>query len=83
MYQIPYARAIKQMTSLPVMGVGLITKEEEIETILAQEDCDYVLLGRKLLRDPYFLLSWQDAFGLLTEENIGECLYRGIHKHGE
>lgn len=33
--------------------------------------------------DPYFLLSWQDAFGLLTEENIGECLYRGIHKHGE
>ena len=20
---------------------------------------------------------------LLTEENIGECLYRGIHKHGE
>jgi len=36
-----------------------------------------------LLRDPYFLLSWQDAFGLLTEENIGECLYRGIHKHGE
>ena len=29
------------------------------------------------------LRSHQDAFGLLTEENIGECLYRGIHKHGE
>lgn len=80
LYQIPYAKRIKKMTSLPVMGVGLITEETEIEKVLANEDCDYVLLGRKLLRDPFFLLSWQDEQGILDEETIGECMYRGIHK---
>lgn len=79
MYQIPYAESIRSMTSLPVMGVGLITRESEIEQILQEEHCDYVLLGRKLLRDPFFLLKWRDSCHQLSEEEIGQCLYRGIH----
>ena len=79
LYQIPYAETIRTMTTLPVMGVGCITKESEISQILQEERCDYVLLGRKLLRDPFFLLKWQDELGLLREEEIGQCLYRGIH----
>lgn len=83
MYQIPYAKKVKQMTSLPVMGVGLITREAEIEKVLADEDCDYVLLGRKLLRDPYFILRWRDALGILNEDEIGESMYRALHQeHG-
>lgn len=27
----------------------------------------------------FFLLKWQDELGLLREEEIGQCLYRGIH----
>lgn len=80
MYQIPLAKKIKAMSKLPVMGVGLITKEEEIDKILAEEDCDFVLLGRKLLRDPFFLLKWRDRLGMLSEAEIGDCLYRGIHQ---
>lgn len=79
LYQIPYAKRIRAMSKLPVMGVGLITKEKEIEEILQSEACDYVLLGRKMLRDPYFLLKWKDRLHLLKEEDIGPCLYRGIH----
>lgn len=80
MYQIPYAKKIRSMTSLPVMGVGLITKEAEIEQLLMEESCDYVLLGRKLLRDPFFLLKWLDHVHMLHEDEIGQCLYRGIHR---
>lgn len=81
LYQIPYAREIKKMSKLPVMGVGLIRKEDEIKSILENQDCDIVLMGRKLLRDPYFLLKWQDKLGELKEEIVGECMYRAIHEH--
>ncbi|MEG0958993.1 MAG: tRNA-dihydrouridine synthase [Erysipelotrichaceae bacterium] len=79
LYQIPLATYIKQQVNIPVMGVGLITSEEEIEDILNKEQCDIVLLGRKLVRDPYFLLKWKDRLNELKMEDIGEVLYRSIH----
>lgn len=79
LYQIPMARQIKQMSKLPIMGAGLITKEEQIEDILRSEDCDFVLLGRKLLRDPFFLLNWRDKLHILQEDEVGQCMYRAIH----
>ncbi|MEG2707167.1 MAG: tRNA-dihydrouridine synthase [Erysipelotrichaceae bacterium] len=80
LYQIPLATYIKQQVNIPVMGVGLITSEEQIEDILNKEQCDIVLLGRKLVRDPYFLLKWKDRLNELNLEDIGEILYRSIHK---
>lgn len=79
MYQIPYAKTIHDALTIPVMGVGLITREQEIESILNNDECDIVLLGRKLERDPYFLLKWRDTLGELTMDDVGECLYRSIH----
>lgn len=81
LYQIPMARQIKNMCTLPVLGGGLITKEEQVEDILRSEDCDFVLMGRKLLRDPFFLLKWKDRLHILKEDDIGTCLYRGIHRN--
>lgn len=80
LYQIPYAKQVKTFTRLPVMGVGLITKEEEIEQIFQEEACDYVLLGRKLLRDPFFLLKWRDQTIGIRKAELGECMYRAIHR---
>ena len=80
LYQIPLAKRIKEYSKLPVMGVGLITKEEEIEQIIQEESCDYVLLGRKLLRDPFFLLKWRERTEGVSEEELGACMYRAIHK---
>lgn len=81
LYQIPLAKRIKEFTKLPVMGVGLITKEEEIDQILQDESCDYVLLGRKMLRDPFFLLKWREHTMGVSEEELGACMYRAIHRN--
>ncbi len=53
-YQVPFAARVKAETSLPVAAVGLITEPEQAEKILANGEVDAVLLGRELLRDPYW-----------------------------
>jgi len=53
-YQVPLAARIKRETGLPTGAVGLITDAAQAEAILAAGDADAVLLGRLLLRDPYF-----------------------------
>jgi 2,4-dienoyl-CoA reductase-like NADH-dependent reductase (Old Yellow Enzyme family) len=53
-YQVPFARAIKRASGLPVAAVGLITEPEQAEQILLESSADAVLLARALLREP----SW-------------------------
>lgn len=53
-YQVPFAARIRQETSMPTAAVGLITEPEQAEKILANGEADAVLLGRELLRDPYW-----------------------------
>ncbi|MFI9151455.1 NADH:flavin oxidoreductase/NADH oxidase [Streptomyces sp. NPDC053367] len=53
-YQVPFAARVKAETTLPVAAVGLITDPEQAEKILANAEADAVLLGRELLRDPYW-----------------------------
>lgn len=53
-YQVPFAARVKAGTALPVAAVGLITEPEQAEKVLANGEADAVLLGRELLRDPYW-----------------------------
>ncbi|GGZ90502.1 NADH:flavin oxidoreductase/NADH oxidase [Streptomyces subrutilus] len=53
-YQVPFAARVKTETTLAVAAVGLITEPEQAEKILANGEADAVLLGRELLRDPYW-----------------------------
>uniref|UniRef100_A0AAU2JHX0 NADH:flavin oxidoreductase/NADH oxidase n=1 Tax=Streptomyces sp. NBC_00049 TaxID=2903617 RepID=A0AAU2JHX0_9ACTN len=53
-YQVPFAARVKAETTLPVAAVGLITEPAHAEKILANGEADAVLLGRELLRDPYW-----------------------------
>ncbi|MET9736319.1 NADH:flavin oxidoreductase/NADH oxidase [Streptomyces sp. NPDC006458] len=53
-YQVPFASRVKAETTLPVAAVGLITDAEQAEKIVANGEADAVLLGRELLRDPYW-----------------------------
>lgn len=55
-YQVPLAARVKRETGLPTGAVGLITDDQQAEAILAAGDADAILLGRLLLRDPYFPL---------------------------
>ncbi len=62
-YQVPFADAVRRRVGLPTGAVGLITTPEQAETILQAGSADLVLLGRVLLRDPYFPLRAAAALG--------------------
>ncbi|MFE4517788.1 NADH:flavin oxidoreductase/NADH oxidase [Kitasatospora sp. NPDC056783] len=53
-YQVPFAEAVRTATGLPVAAVGLITEPAQAQAILTEGHADAVLLGRELLRDPYW-----------------------------
>lgn len=53
-YQVSGASAVRRGASIPVAAVGLITEPAQAEQIISQEQADMVMLGRALLRDPYW-----------------------------
>jgi 2,4-dienoyl-CoA reductase-like NADH-dependent reductase (Old Yellow Enzyme family) len=53
-FQVPFAEAVRSGTGMPVAAVGLITDPVQAEDIVAAGKADAVLLGRELLRDPYW-----------------------------
>jgi 2,4-dienoyl-CoA reductase-like NADH-dependent reductase (Old Yellow Enzyme family) len=55
-YQVPYARAIKQALSIPVIAVGILDDPILAEATIANEDADLVAVGRAMLRNPYWAL---------------------------
>lgn len=55
-YQVSYAHAIRQSAGIATGAVGLITEPALAEEIVHNDRADLVLLGRELLRDPYWPL---------------------------
>ncbi|MFR9775538.1 NADH:flavin oxidoreductase/NADH oxidase [Micromonospora sp. MS34] len=53
-YQVPLAARIRRDAGVPTGAVGLILEPEQAEQIVAGGEADLVLLGRELLRDPYW-----------------------------
>jgi len=51
-YQIAFAERIKRETSMPTIGVGLITEPQQAEHILQSGQADMVALARAMLYDP-------------------------------
>jgi 2,4-dienoyl-CoA reductase-like NADH-dependent reductase (Old Yellow Enzyme family) len=51
-YQVPFARAIKAATRMPVVAVGLITEFEQAEGIVGTGDADLIALARAILYNP-------------------------------
>ena len=52
LHQVPYAQAIRAKADIKTMAVGLITKPEEAEGIIANGQADLVALGREALANP-------------------------------
>ncbi|WP_210415012.1 NADH:flavin oxidoreductase/NADH oxidase [Microlunatus elymi] len=63
-YQVPFARRIKADAGVAVGAVGLITEPVQAEKLIADGDADVVLLGRELLRDPYWPLHAARELGV-------------------
>jgi 2,4-dienoyl-CoA reductase-like NADH-dependent reductase (Old Yellow Enzyme family) len=55
-FQVPFAEAVRRETGIATGAVGLITRPDQAERILAEGRADVVLLGRAFLNDPYWPL---------------------------
>lgn len=62
-YQVPFAEKVKKQVGITTGAVGLITEARQAEKLLVDNKCDLVILGRVLLRDPYFALNAQKVLG--------------------
>lgn len=64
-YQVPFAKKIKEATGIITGAVGFIIDAEQAENILQNDEADLILIGREILRNPYFPLQ---AAEILKEE---------------
>lgn len=64
LYQVEFAASIKNATGILTGTVGLITTPTEANSIIVENKADVVLLGRELLRDPYFPLRAATELGM-------------------
>jgi 2,4-dienoyl-CoA reductase-like NADH-dependent reductase (Old Yellow Enzyme family) len=55
-YQVPFSETIRQQALIATSTVGLINHTEEAEKILQENRADLILMGRKMLREPYFAM---------------------------
>ncbi|HUR12700.1 MAG TPA: NADPH dehydrogenase NamA [Flavitalea sp.] len=64
LYQVPFAEKIRKQSNIKTAAVGLITKAEEAEEILKNEQADLIFFAREMLRDPYFPLHAAKTLGV-------------------
>lgn len=62
-YQVPFAAQVRLSTGLSTGAVGLLTEPLQAETLLQANQADLILLGRVLLRDPYWPCRAAQALG--------------------
>ncbi|MGV0102288.1 NADH:flavin oxidoreductase/NADH oxidase [Nostoc sp. DSM 114160] len=60
-YQVPFAAKIKQSAQINTAAVGLINNAEYANQIITRGCADLVLIGRELLRDPYWSIHAQSS----------------------
>jgi 2,4-dienoyl-CoA reductase-like NADH-dependent reductase (Old Yellow Enzyme family) len=58
-YQVPFAQAVKKWTGVNTVAVGLITRAQQAEQIIASGQADQVALARDMLYDPRW--GWHAA----------------------
>jgi 2,4-dienoyl-CoA reductase-like NADH-dependent reductase (Old Yellow Enzyme family) len=54
-FNLPNARAVKEVVSVPVIGVGRISHPDLAEQALARGDADLISIGRQHITDPDFM----------------------------
>lgn len=62
-YQVPFARQIRAQAGIATGAVGMITEATQADAIVRDGSADLVLIGRELLRDPYWALHAAEALG--------------------
>lgn len=60
-YQVDFSQKIKTSADIATIAGGLVVTEEQVQEILFNDRSDLVFLGRELLRNPYFVLTLNNA----------------------
>lgn len=55
-YQVPLARRVREVVTIPVGVAGMISTPEQAETVVVDGAADVVLAARQFLREPTFAL---------------------------
>lgn len=66
-YQTNFAANIRKKASIPTAAVGLITSAQQADHIIRTEQADLVLIGRELLRNPYWALHAAQTLGKTSD----------------
>jgi 2,4-dienoyl-CoA reductase-like NADH-dependent reductase (Old Yellow Enzyme family) len=70
-YNLPYAKAFKEVLDIPVILVGGINSITLLEKILSDESADFVSLSRPLVREPNLPNRWIKGIG----NDLADCEY--------
>lgn len=62
-YQVPFAARIRSDAQVPTMAVGMITRPDQAEAIVAEGQADLVALARGALYDPRWVWRAAEALG--------------------
>jgi 2,4-dienoyl-CoA reductase-like NADH-dependent reductase (Old Yellow Enzyme family) len=62
-FQVPLALRIRTEAGIRTGAVGMISDPEQARSIITQGAADLVLLGRELLREPYWVITAQQLLG--------------------
>jgi len=62
-FQVEFASRIRREAAISTAAVGLITDPVQANVIVEKGEADFVLLGRELLRNPYWPLHAAAALG--------------------
>ncbi len=66
-YQVPFAHRVKREAGIATAAVGLINTPEMAEEIVSNKRADLIVLGRPLLRNPYWPLEAARELGAEIE----------------
>jgi 2,4-dienoyl-CoA reductase-like NADH-dependent reductase (Old Yellow Enzyme family) len=62
-YQLPISEAVRRNCEIPTAAVGLITEASQANDIIQSGKADLVLLGREMLRNPYWAIKATKTLG--------------------
>jgi NADPH2 dehydrogenase len=63
-YQLGFSSSIRKNSNILTAGVGLLSDIDFCESALIDKKCDFIFLGRELLRNPYWALNAAKYMGI-------------------
>jgi 2,4-dienoyl-CoA reductase-like NADH-dependent reductase (Old Yellow Enzyme family) len=78
---VPFAKQVKERSSLPTIAVGMITEPQQAEDILARGEADLVALARGLLYKPRW--GWEAAAALGGQVQASHQYWRSMPREAQ